>query len=250
MVSYEGQATAANGPAEQDAQASTAEWRRLHECLLEKCEKTQDELLQKLVDAHPGSDDVSRLDAGDTVLLCMNGRKHNKLSAPWAGPYVVLDRVSGDEGTNVLLVQHLATKIVTRVHARDLKACSLEHFSTIDDALPLAALDSFEYAVERILSHRPAGRRKLSGKRARPKSDYEFEVLWANLPLENGENPSWESWSNVSLRSCEAYKLYCLSPEVTAELGADFYAGEADADNAQPTIEGEKTSKRQRSNQR
>ncbi len=250
VVGYESELSAASGPAEQDAQTSTAEWRRLHECLLDKCERTQDELLQKLADAHPGSDDVDRLDSGDTVLLCMKGRKHNKLSAPWAGPYVVLDRISGDEGTNVVLVQHLATKVVSRVHARDLKVCSLEHFSTIDDALPLAALDCFEYAVERVLSHRPAGKRKPSGKRARPKSDYEFEVLWANLPLEDGENPSWESWSNASLRSCEAYKLYCLSPEVAAELGADFYAGEADADNMQPMNKGEKSSKRQRSNQR
>jgi hypothetical protein len=111
-----------------------------------------------------------------------------------------------------------------------LKRCSLDHYSSIDEALPLAALDSFEYLVERILSLRPGGKRKQHGKRPRPKAEYEFEVLWAGLPLEEGENPSWESWSNTSLRSCEAYRIYCKSPEVAAVLGDDFYAGEADGD--------------------
>ena len=53
-------------------------------------------------------------------------------------------------------------------------------------------------------------------------------MLWADLPLEDGENPSWEPWTNTSLRSCEAYKTYCKLPEVVVELGADFYAGEAE----------------------
>ena len=53
-------------------------------------------------------------------------------------------------------------------------------------------------------------------------------MLWADLPLEDGENPSWEPWTNTSLRSCEAYKTYCNLPEVVAELGAGFYAGEAE----------------------
>jgi hypothetical protein len=131
-----------------------------------------------------------------------------------------------DEGTNVVLVQHLATKVLSRVHARDLKPCSLDHFDNINEALEIAALDNFEYVVERILQHRPCGKRKQPGKRARPKGNYEFEVLWANLPLEEGENPSWEPWSNSSLRSCEPFKQYCRQPEVLSELGADFGDGD------------------------
>jgi hypothetical protein len=130
-----------------------------------------------------------------------------------------------------------------------LKRCSLDHYPSIDEALPLAALDSFEYMVERILSHRPGGSRKQHGKRLRPKAEYEFEVLWAGLPLEEGENPSWESWSNTSLRSCEAYRSYCQSPEVVATLGADFYAGEADQDQDDANESAGLPRKRQRRNQ-
>jgi hypothetical protein len=113
-----------------------------------------------------------------------------------------------------------------------LKRCSLDHYEQIDDALPIAALDNFEYSVERILQHRPAGKRKAGKGKVRAKKDYEFEVLWADLPLQEGENPSWEPWENTSLRSCEAYKTYCRQPEVQEELGAYFYAGEAE-----PTLE-------------
>ena len=81
------------------------------------------------------------------------------------------------------------------------------------------------------MQHRPAGKRRVPGKRAKAKSEYEFEVLWADLPLEEDSNPSWEPWSNGSLRSCEAYKRYCRLPEVVAELGGDFYAGEAAGPN-------------------
>jgi hypothetical protein len=74
-------------------------------------------------------------------------------------------------------------------------------------------------------------------------------VLWAGLPLEEGENPSWESWSNTSLRSCEAYRNYCQSPEVVAKLGADFYAGEADEDRGHDVESSSSSRKRQRRNQ-
>ena len=214
------------GMAGSEANLSTEEWRKQHQILLDKCEEVQDKLLQRLADAQAGQDDVGRLEPGDTVLLCVNGRKHHKLSAPWAGPYLVVECEPDDEGTNVVLVQHLATKVLSRVHARDLKTCSLDHFDNINEALEIAALDNFEYVVERILQHRPCGKRKQPGKRARPKGDYEFEVLWANLPLEEGENPSWEPWSNSSLRSCEPFKQYCRQPEVLSELGADFGDGD------------------------
>jgi hypothetical protein len=221
---------------EQDALLDTMEWRQQHAILLEKCEAVQDALLQKLADASSGQPGAASLDPGDTVLLRIKERKHHKLSAPWAGPYLVLEALDPDEGGNVALVQHLSNKKITRVNISDLKRCSLDHFASIDEALPLAALDNFEYAVERILQHRPTGRRKRPNQRTRPKNDYEFEVLWAHLPLEDDSNPSWEPWSNASLRSCEAYRNYLQQPDVMASLGDDFYAGEADAElDADPT---------------
>ena len=229
----------AGNASREDAQLSVQEWRRQHHCLLDKCEAKQDELLQQLADLNGGSDDVGHLEPGDTVLLSVKGRRHNKLAAPWAGPYLIVDRPEEDEGTNVVWVQHLATKVLSRVHVRDLKRCSLDHYARIEDALPIAALDNFEYSVERILQHRPAGKRKAGKGKTRAKKDYEFEVLWADLPLEDGENPSWEPWTNSSLRSCEAYKAYCNLPEVVAELGVDFYAGEAE-------LEPEESPKRRR----
>ena len=233
MAGFAADAEAGSGDASsKEAQLSVQEWRRQHMCLIDKCEAVQDVLLQRLADLNGGSDDVGQLEAGDAVLLCVKGRRHHKLSAPWAGPYLIVDRPEEDEGTNVVLVQHLATKVLSRVHVRDLKRCSLDHYEQIDDALPIAALDNFEYSVERILQHRPAGKRKAGKGKVRAKKDYEFEVLWADLPLQEGENPSWEPWENASLRSCEAYKTYCRQPEVQEELGADFYAGEAE-----PTLE-------------
>ena len=231
MVGYAGRDDGCGANASTDeAQLCVQEWRRQHQCLIDRCEAKQDELLQRLAEVNEGSDDVGHLEPGDTVLLSLKGRKHDKLSAPWAGPYLIADRPEQDQGTNVVLVQHLATKAVTRVHVRDIKRCSLDHFDKVDDALPVAALDNFEYSVQRILSHRPVGKRKNGRGRARAKREYEFEVLWADLPLAEGDNPSWEPWTNGSLRCCDAYAKYCRQPEVVAELGDDFCAGDVSDD--------------------
>ena len=71
-----------------------------------------------------------------------------------------------------------------------------------------------------VLAHRPIGPRRLQGV-LRPKSSYEFKCLWKDLELSE-ENPSWEPWTNDSLRSCEAYLVYTQLPEVEAELGKGF----------------------------
>jgi hypothetical protein len=63
-------------------------------------------------------------------------------------------------------------------------------------------MDNFEYKVSEVLTHRPAVRQGSKGKRL-PKSSFEFLVRWADLP-EDEENPSWEPWSNASLRSLQA----------------------------------------------
>jgi hypothetical protein len=70
----------------------------------------------------------------------------------------------------------------------------------IDDAIPFAAKDSFEYEVEEIMQHAPTGpRRTASG--LKNKNEYEFRVLWKDIP-HGADNPSWEPWTNESIRSC------------------------------------------------
>jgi hypothetical protein len=94
--------------------------------------------------------------------------------------------------------------------------------SDVDDWLPLAAQDNFEYVMKEVVAHRPATRAQ-PGRKKRPKSDFEFLVRWADLP-EGDENPTWEPWQNQSLRESEPYATYLSRPEVSAALGADFLA--------------------------
>jgi hypothetical protein len=114
------------------------------------------------------------------------------------------------------------------------KRVDLDHFDEIDDAVRLAAMDVWEYEMEAILEHEPRGSRTfLSGNRKikRRKDDYSFKVLWKDIPQDEN-NPTWEPWSNESLRGSHLFEEYCRRPEVVAELGADF-ALEQDAEEGQ-----------------
>ena len=101
-----------------------------------------------------------------------------------------------------------------------LKFCDMTAFHSIEEAIPYAAKDSFEYEVAEVLEHRPTGARKTAGKNT-PKSEYEFCCLWKDL-IEDDQNPSWEPWTNTSLRECDAFKDYLLKPSVIRDLGANF----------------------------
>ena len=117
-------------------------------------------------------------------------------------------------------LQHLSTKKTGLFHKNMLKFCNMSALSALEEAIPYAAKDLFEYEVAEILEHLPSGPRKVGGK-LRPKSDYSFRCLWKDL-LEDEDNPSWEPWTNNSLRDCEAYKEYLLKPDVANDLGASF----------------------------
>ncbi len=117
-----------------------------------------------------------------------------------------------------------------------MKRCNLDQYANVEAVLPVAALDNFEYSVAEVLDHRPKERRTGKGRRA-PKKDFEFPVRWADLP-EDESNPSWEPWSNTSLRTCEAYQLYCAKPEVVQLLGADFCSKEGE--DAQAAVPGKR----------
>jgi hypothetical protein len=159
------------------------------------------------------------------VLLKMDERPHVKDQAPWAGPYEVLEQPDHDPLAPMVLAQHIATKAVGKFNVSMLKRCYLSHLQSLEDAIAVAAKDNFEYVVEAVLAHRPDGPRKPRGGRAKPKSQYEFQVLWKDYP-QGEDNPSWEPWENVSLRQSEPFKIYCARPDVVALLGADFVAEE------------------------
>ena len=222
------------GAAAQRAGITVQRWRDQHEQLLASCEAAQDALLQQAANLRgPEAAEIDSLVPGDTVLVSAEERSTHKLAARWLGPYLV---VNAPEGQRVTL-QHLSSKRVGDFELAMCKRFDLGLVSEVDELLPLAAADHFEYVVAEVEQHRPS-RRKLPNGRLRPKGDFEFLVRWEGLPL-GEDNPSWEPWSNGSLRSCEAYVQYLQRPEVVGVLGASF--GEATKESGgerRATLEG------------
>ena len=208
-----------DGPAADKAAITVQRWREQHDILLTSCERAQDDLLQRLADIQGAeAAEVDSLQPGDAVLVTVEERSGHKLSARWRGPYLV---VEAPEGQSILL-QHLASRRVGKFELPMLKRCDLSLMSDVNEWLPLAAQDNFEYVIGEVTAHRPE-KRSLPHKRRRPKSDFEFLVRWADLPV-GEDNPSWEPWANQSLRESEPYLEYLQRPEVVAALGADFAA--------------------------
>jgi hypothetical protein len=199
------------------AAITVQKWRDQHEALLASCERAQDDLLQRLVELQgPEAAEVDSLQPGDAVLVSVEERSAHKLGARWRGPYLVVDAPQGQTVT----LQHLASRRVGSFQLSMLKCCNLDLMTEVNDWLPLAAQDNFEYVVAEVQAHRPATRAQ-AGRRKRPKSDFEFLVFWAELP-EGDENPTWEPWSNQSLRESAPYAKYLARSDVVAALGGDF----------------------------
>ena len=191
-----------------------------HQTLIDICEEKQDQLFQKLA-AVPDPQGKRRcIDVGDFVFVKMEERKHSKIQAPWAGPYQVIDFPLNDPDSPMTFLQHLSTKKTGLFHKNMLKFCDMTAFHIIEEAIPYAAKDSFEYEVAEVLEHRPTGARRTTNK-STPKSEYEFRCLWKDL-VEDDQNPSWEPWTNTTLRECEAFKEYLRKPSVIRDLGANF----------------------------
>ena len=106
------------------------------------------------------------------------------------------------------------------------KRCNLDLLARVEDAIPIAAADNFEYVIEVVLDHRPRGERK-----RRSKSTYEFQVLWQGLERSE-DNPSWEPYANESLLASEPMEEYCSRAEVVADLGRNFLPKAAEDGNA------------------
>jgi transposase InsO family protein len=215
--------------AEQQADAgwdrTISELRRQHEQLILTCDEKQEEVLSKLRDYNANLlQEAEVLQPGDFVLVEMKERPHSKLQAPWSGPYQVISHERNDPQGPIISCQHLASKKIAEFHVSMLKKCNMDQFESPEDAVPYAAMDSWEWEVERVTAHFPAGPRKLKGRKMRAKREYEFEVWWKNCP-EGEDNPTIESWEqNTSLRTCQPYLDYLAKPEVRAELGDDFAA--------------------------
>ncbi len=211
-----------------EAEVSGPDWitdlKNQHEAIIVKCEELQDQLLSDLAiesERQLIKDGAKPIQVGDFVLLKMNERPHVKDSAPWAGPYEVLAQPDNDPLSPMVLAQHIATKVTGKFAVSMLKRCDLSHLRSVEEAIPVAAKDSFEYVIQEVVAHRPSGPRRMRGNKLRPKSDYDFQVLWRDFPL-GDDNPTWEPWENVSLRSSEPFRTYCSRPEVADQLGVDF----------------------------
>ncbi len=198
--------------------ATIADLRKKHEVLIAACEEKQDEHMAKLAALHDmAAEDIEPLQPGDFVLVDMRERPHTKIHAPWSGPWQVIEEREDNEARHPMVTcQHIASKKIERFNTKMCKRCNMDLFAELEEAIPYAAADNFEYVIESIVDHRPRGERK-----RRRKDTYEFQVLWQGLERSE-DNPSWEPYSNESLRASEPFKRYCARTDVKAELGADF----------------------------
>ena len=215
-------------PTEEGASELIADLLRKHEILRDACEQKQDEHLAKLAALHDmEAADLNPLQPGEFVLVDMRERPHTKISSPWSGPWQVIEqREDNDSAHPIMTLQHIASKKIDRFNANMCKRCNMDLFETLDAAIPYAAMDSFEYEIEAILDHAPRGERK-----RKRRDTYEFQVLWRGLERSE-DNPSWEPWSNESLRASEPLKAYCDRSDVQAELGKDFLPSEEPSSQA------------------
>ena len=198
--------------------ATIADLRKKHETLVAACEEKQDEHMAKLAALHDmAAQDVEPLQPGDFVLVDMRERPHTKINAPWSGPWQVVEEREDNETRHPMVTcQHIANKKIERFSTKMCKRCDMDLFKELEEAIPFAAADNFEYEIEAVLDHRPRGKRKRQRR-----DTYEFQVLWRGIE-HSDENPSWEPWSNESLRSSEPFITYCQRSDVAMELGKDF----------------------------
>jgi hypothetical protein len=214
-------------PLNPEAEQADPEWliklSQQHEALIDICDERQNELLEKLADkneAARGQHQQPTIQVHDFVLLKLTDRPQQKAQPRWAGPYLVIAFPDNDPTRPKVTLQHLATKVVGDFHMNMLKFCDMSLMKQVEDAIPYAAKDNFEYEIEAVMSHQPLGPRRTSTG-LRNKSEYEFKCLWKDLPL-GEDNPSWEPWSNDSMRQCEAYLDYTKQQHIVDQLGAKF----------------------------
>jgi hypothetical protein len=191
--------------------------------VMSRGEDYQQALLEKVA-AKAAEYDVA-LPEGSYVLAYRGGMPHGrpvtKLQYRWSGPWRVLSR-GQDEAHPRVSCLHLASKIVEEFSIHELKVFNLDLLDTENDLASIAERDDWDYSVDSILQHRPAGRRKRQAK-----SSYEFLVQYKYLEpsTEPGqENPAWQPYDAV--RHCDALQRYCARDDVLAQLGPNFFVAE------------------------
>jgi transposase InsO family protein len=212
-----------------NADQAEPEWltklQQQHQYLIDICDEKQNEMLEKLAELNEKNKEQRQpkqrlIQVHDFVLVKLTDRPQQKAQPRWSGPYLVIEFPDNDPTRPKVKLQHLATKVVGDFHTNMLKFCDMSLISQVEDAIPYAAKDSFEYEIEDVMQHLPAGPRRTAAG-LRNKNDYEFKILWKDLPL-GPDNPSWEPWSNESMRLCKPYQDYITRPDVIAALGSKF----------------------------
>jgi transposase InsO family protein len=214
-------------PHSADLSASEPEWlvnlQQQHQYLIDICDEKQNELLTKLAELNSKNRDQQQqraIQVHDFVLVKLTDRPQQKAQPRWSGPYLVISFPNNDPTRPIATLQHLSTKVVGEFHVNMLKFCDMSLMKQVEDAIPYATKDCFEYEIEEVIQHKPQGPRRTSAG-MRNKSDYEFKILWKDIPL-GLDNPSWEPWTNESMRNCQAYQEYIRRPDVAATLGDKF----------------------------
>jgi hypothetical protein len=193
--------------------------------LFSRAEEHQAKELQRIASRAAELPEGHRPLAGDWVLAARGGMPHgrprDKLQLPLTGPYRVLE--SSNPSSAVVECLHAASRQVVKFSSHELLPFNSDLLDSPEDYEKVAQRDSWDYSVDFVENHRPHFPRR-GGKRLRPKSGYEFLIRYKYIPLsteEGSENPSWQPWSYA--RHLTALGEYCSRPDVSAELGRDFY---------------------------
>jgi hypothetical protein len=175
--------------------------------LLDITEQIQSDHFTKMEKRFNNTDRIRQFNVGDFVLQQKIATKiSGKPGTRWVGPFLVMDRRNNDPSFPVLDLMNLTDMRVKTASIEDCRIFNTNWFNEanlIPELTKLAAIDENEYVVEKIISHKPTGKR---GKL--PLSKVYFEVKWQDF-----ENTTWEPYSG--LKNLEPLELYAKNhPEL------------------------------------
>ena len=135
-------------PTQDQDSAAISTLQRQHQVLIDACEEAQDVHISKLAALNEEQEvDASPIQPGEFVLVNMKERPHSKINSPWSGPWQVIEQQDNDPTHPIILLQHIASKKIDRFNANMCKRCNLDLFRTLEEAIPVAAVDNFEYEI-------------------------------------------------------------------------------------------------------
>ena len=134
-----------------------------------------------------GGRDFTAYEPGDYVLVSYPSRPPTKLTPPWRGPMLVVER----QDDSVYRCQDLTNQKIRSYHVERLKPYRV---ADGQDPVVVATMDDDEWQVSAIVDH------KLPSSDAKT---WEFRVHWAGF---GDEDDSWQSYEDV--RGCEALEAY------------------------------------------